>query len=262
VELAEAVATAKRLKYERGKNEIEARRREEFRREVERPWTAQELYGFVLDYRAAKIGFSANEGADGKKVFVVDDMNRDFLKAMCYYFTSDPKFEKLCSPDGDGGMVHHNWRLNKGIMVVGDVGTGKTALMKLFARNKRQCFDVMNCIDISFEFARKGDEAIQALGHVHRYQPRDPYYFYHTELGICFDDLGTEEEKQHFGNRSNVMAEVILKRYAAGLDFDMTHITTNLTADALKEMYGPRVWSRMMEMFNIVELRGTDRRVG
>jgi hypothetical protein len=214
----------------------------------------------VLEYRAAKLGFSANDGADGKKVFQVDDMNRDFLKAMCYYFTGNPKFEKLCSPDGAGGMIHHNWKLHKGIMLIGDLGAGKTVLMKLFARNKRQCYDVMNCIDISFEFARNGDEAIQTLGKVHRYQPRDPNYFYHTEMGICFDDLGTEEEKQHFGNKSNVMAEVILKRYAAGLKFDMTHITTNLTADALKETYGPRVWSRMMEMFNVVELRGTDRR--
>lgn len=66
-------------------------------------------------------------------------------------------------------------------------------------------------------------------------------------------DLGIEQNMKHFGNESNVMAEILLSRYdllrSAGI---ITHTTTNLNANELEKLYGNRVRSRLREMFNLI----------
>jgi DNA replication protein DnaC len=71
--------------------------------------------------------------------------------------------------------------------------------------------------------------------------------------GICFDDLGTEDtEKAHYGNRTNVMEKIILNRYDHCRN-KLTHFTTNLTAEQIKETYGLRVTDRLREMVNVLD---------
>jgi hypothetical protein len=49
------------------------------------------------------------------------------------------------------------------------------------------------------------------------------------------------------------MAEILLSRYEFYISHDMlTHLTTNLSATEIETMYGPRVRSRMREMFNLI----------
>jgi DNA replication protein DnaC len=47
------------------------------------------------------------------------------------------------------------------------------------------------------------------------------------------------------------MHEVLTQRYKNGL-FTSTHVTTNLSAEQIKELYGVRVADRMREMFNLI----------
>ena len=69
----------------------------------------------------------------------------------------------------------------------------------------------------------------------------------------CFDDLGVESEIKHYGNKCNIMAEILLSRYDLFISHGMkTHITTNLSASEIEEYYGNRVRSRMREMFNLL----------
>lgn len=244
-EVERALDTARMLKYEANKKKIQEERRREIRELYSRPWTTNELYSWLMDCRAARIGFR-----NGKQ-FGIDQHNHDFFKALCYYFSCNQAFEKMNAA----------WSIRKGLLVCGGVGTGKTTIMRLFSRNTRQCYDVLNAAELARLFAKDGDEAVEKFGTIHHYEPDNPDWFYQREIGICFDDLGTEDEKVHYGNKSNVMADIILQRYAAGLDFDKTHITTNLSADGIKNFYGPRVFSRMMEMMNVIDLTGPDRRL-
>jgi hypothetical protein len=180
------------------------------------------------------------------KGIVIDDENSTVVTMLCQYFAQDPAFEET------GG------KLSKGLMLRGPIGCGKTTLMRMFASNARQSFYVRACLTISQAFAsdRKDDGGPPTLipyYGLHRTGSVDRY-FGQKFIGVCFDDLGTEEPPAiHFGNRCNVMEKIIFQRYANGLPFHATHLTTNLSNDQLKAAYGERVYDRMKEMLNIVD---------
>lgn len=140
----------------------------------------------------------------------------------------------------------HNIDLNKGILLSGPVGSGKTSLMNLMkilapAGHK---FYLKPCRDISFEFIQDGYEIIQKYSSGKLYP--DP-------KTICFDDLGAENNLKYYGNECNVMGEILLSRYDLFINKKIaTHITTNLSASEIENVYGNRVRSRMRKMFNLI----------
>lgn len=139
-----------------------------------------------------------------------------------------------------------NIDLNKGILLSGPVGSGKTTLMNLLKTlaPTEHKFYIKPCRDISFEFIQDGYEIIQKYSKGKLYP--DPKI-------ICFDDLGTEKNLKYFGNECNVMAEIILSRYDIFISKKIyTHITTNLSASEIESAYGNRVRSRLRNMLNLI----------
>ena len=160
-------------------------------------------------------------------------------RVLSLYFTNTEEFEAM----GD------DFSLNKGLVLYGNVGCGKTTALKLFSHNPRQSFAVISCIKVANEFSKHGIEAVEKFfGMLVSGVPKLTYG--QKELGICFDDLGTESKKKHFGEEANVMEQIILSRYDSKCP---THMTTNLSPDQIEEFYGARVRSRMREMFNVIE---------
>jgi energy-coupling factor transporter ATP-binding protein EcfA2 len=133
--------------------------------------------------------------------------------------------------------------LNKGILLTGPIGCGKTSLMNLmkYLTATEHKFFVKPCRDISFEFIQDGYQIIHkySIGKLYQSEPRT----------YCFDDLGTENNLKYFGNECNVMAEILLSRYDLFISKKLqTHITTNLSATEIEKHYGNRVRSRLREM--------------
>ena len=137
--------------------------------------------------------------------------------------------------------------LSKGILLTGPIGSGKTALMNLmkYLTPIEYKFYIKPCRDVSFEFIQEGYQTI------HKYSIGQ---LYHSEAKlICFDDLGVENNLKYFGNECNVMAEILLSRYDIFVAKKLlTHITTNLSASEIENIYGNRVRSRLRAMFNLI----------
>ena len=111
-------------------------------------------------------------------------------------------------------------------------------LQYFLPREKRHI--IKSCRDVSFEFIQDGYEVIA--------QYSRQSFHYHRPRTYCFDDLGTENSLKYYGNDCNIMAEILLPRY----DLLITHLTTNLNSSEIEQIYGPRVRSRMREMFNLI----------
>lgn len=175
--------------------------------------------------------------------FNIDSYNEKIIDALCLYFSKDARFNDLQA----------NFSLNKGIFLFGEIGCGKTAIMSLFQDNSFKSFSLVSCSKISNDFTQNGTAVIDKYSSL--IQSSRPDLTYGQKfLGVCFDDFGTEENKKHFGNSSNVMADILLARYSNNFRMPgQTHLTTNLTEYEIENIYGNRVRSRMREMFNVIE---------
>lgn len=140
-----------------------------------------------------------------------------------------------------------NIDLQKGILLSGPIGCGKTSLMNLmkYLTPIEHKFNIKPCREVSFEFIQDGYSVIHKYSKGRLYES-DPKI-------ICFDDLGLENNLKYFGNECNVMAEILLSRYDIFISkHTPTHITTNLSASEIEAQYGNRVRSRMRQMFNLI----------
>lgn len=168
--------------------------------------------------------------------FQIQEDDKDIIKKLICYFLKDTQ---------TASQLDIN--LNKGILLTGPVGCGKTTLMSLMrfyepAQNK---MIIKSCRDISFEYIKDGYET------VHKYSNRSFKNF--EPINYCFDDLGTENNLKFYGNECNIMAEILLSRYDLFVSRKLiTHLTTNLSASEIESAYGNRVRSRMRELFNLI----------
>jgi DNA replication protein DnaC len=140
--------------------------------------------------------------------------------------------------------------LDKGILLAGPVGCGKTSLMTIMKHltPAERKFAMKPCRDISFEFIADGYKTI------HNYS-KDTRLRGGCNIAslYCFDDLGIESSLKYYGNECNVMAEVLLGRYDCFVNKKIpTHITTNLSAPEIEHHYGIRVRSRLRELVNLI----------
>jgi predicted ATPase len=243
--MAEAILWGKRKKEDELKS-IQDRLREDENRKRLLQTTSYDLVKSLMIYRAEK-------KFDEK--FILDENNKLIFEILCNYFGNDENFNSLCKSVGI-----ENTSLNKGIFLAGNFGVGKTWMMKLFRQNQRQCFFIKPAKDIADEFMQEGDDFMDEYINTRKNALNDSSVFLQPYSGICIDDLGTEDIKNHFGNKKNVIGDIIEKKYARSSVGVFLHATTNLTADQLKDFYGGRVTSRMREIFNFIELRGKDRR--
>jgi hypothetical protein len=202
------------------------------------PAGAEELLDTISGYSFPWLIFTLQ--AHGRKQFgphfAIRQADYNLVRRLLVYFLADASQADQLGID-----------LRKGISLTGPIGCGKTSLMTLMrlVPGPDRNFTMKPTRDVSFGFIQDGYEVI------HRYSRLS--FNTHGPRTYCFDDLGAEQALKYYGNECNVMAEVILSRYDFYIASKMlTHVTTNLSASEIDSMYGPRVRSRMREMFNLI----------
>jgi hypothetical protein len=109
-------------------------------------------------------------------------------------------------------------------------------------------------------FEKEGEESLAQYEDKFKNAVNDPSTMFQPFSGLCIDDMGTEDIKNYYGNKKNVVGDLIERRYSKGNTGIWLHATTNLSGDQIEQYYGGRVRSRMREVFNFIELKGNDRR--
>lgn len=176
---------------------------------------------------------------DRKKVhYKIDHFNKKQFDLMLWYFCQHPNF---LNPEN---KTHHDvadYSFKKGIMMVGNVGCGKTEMITNFyevLKRFQMGFLIHSCLDIEESFATSGYEALKE---------------YTKPFTKVFDDLGFDDVVKFYGNEERIMIRVLEKRHRQFIDKGIiSHFTTNLNGKLIKERYGERTHSRAKEMCNII----------
>ncbi|NLO71984.1 MAG: ATP-binding protein [Porphyromonadaceae bacterium] len=136
--------------------------------------------------------------------------------------------------------------LYKGIMIRGSVGVGKTLIMQattatLQHMGSKAVFTHIS--DLNELYRQEDREAIENLKHINV---------------LAIDDVGMYAPIVNvYGNIINPFDDIIDFRYRQN---KATMITTNLTAEQIKEMFGLRTLDRLREMCNDYTLTGKSMR--
>ena len=177
--------------------------------------------------------------------FTLDEFSTPAVNLISCRVAKSDDFEKL-SPTYDN---------DKGITLLGPIGSGKTLLMQGLIEVARyfdpmSTFRILPTYALTEEFARNGVDVYSRcrVGSSEVNPSVD---------GLVLDDMGAEAIMNHYGQPTNVIAELILRRYDQRAQ---TFGTSNLDQKTLRRFYGERVWSRMKSMFNFMEIKGNDRR--
>jgi len=251
----------------------EAREKKHFRlQELERDARAAELRRMLTERWTYEKTRTWIEGRmktvfPGQKV-IFEDIQRpngeifcnagSIFTLLCLYFSVDPGFIELAISLGV-----ENPDLRKGLLLAGRIGCGKTSLMRIFQRNQRQVYMILNAKEIAFNWRQADKEVgtyMEKLTNPHLLPINDVQNFYHRIAGLCIDDAGAEDIQNSWGNRASVIPDIIEGRYFNRCVGPLLHMTTNLTMDDLKSFYGPRVGSRLRETMNVIHYVGEDRR--
>lgn len=188
--------------------------------------------------------------------FLVDENVRNNILPVFYYFLENDQFFK-CNNLLGGEISAPSFQ--KGLLLFGNVGVGKTNIMRVFESlfsnylpHRFKIIPTYKVVDQYEEIVTRDDR---------RY-----FYDYFQKGTILFDDLTSEKIANNFGNL-NIMNEVFKRRYDSN---KKTHLILNPiqnfendvrgSLDKLGDKYDERNIDRWYSMFNVVVFKGKSMR--
>ncbi|KAA6308944.1 hypothetical protein EZS27_039481 [termite gut metagenome] len=168
--------------------------------------------------------------------FVIDRNNELVIEQLYYYATHNPSFA------GD---------LNKGILLQGKYGCGKTILLETYSSLHNHIVKKF-CLNQPLLLFIKSVELQEQI------MKQSVKIF--VQRPLIIDEFGRESKTvQDYGNINRPISELLSLRSDAGT---LTHGTTNFTLDTLssEEFYGRMIGDRLKMMFNFITLQGESRR--
>ncbi len=152
-------------------------------------------------------------------------------------------------------MMPGPYNPRKGLWLCGSIGTGKSTMLliiKEFCKLVRPSengwpysYKIIRATELCKEFAQRGYEGLEQYVESNR---------------LAIDEVGAENlSVAHYGMTENVIQYILQHRYDRRHQA-FTHVSTNLTEENLRQMYGDRIYDRCRELFNIVPFTGPSHR--
>lgn len=220
-------AAARRKKWKIEDEEFRNQQRQELIK-----WQEQQkaVWGYGKFYKEIEEYYKR---VSGKKEFVLNDGNRDFIKAVTFFMAGDIRFE-----------TEMGFAFGRGLWVSGTAGLGKTSIFKAVARNPVKPIQIYSMHDISDHVREQG------------------YMDLPGGRLVVLDDVGAEAcPVKYYGTEINWFQTFMERYYLKEQPFEKLIITTNLGGDEIEKRYGYRVRSRIREMFNQITVSGQDMRI-
>lgn len=154
------------------------------------------------------------------------------------------------------GSNEGKWDIKKGLLICGDIGTGKTLSIRVM-QNIFRSFGIINSRYLVREYLIDGIIIAERYGR-HSFKTKHLGIDKEKPITWCFDDFGIENiNSKNYGNQINIMEEILLDRYDMFICHGMkTIITTNFNPELIEENYGKRVRDRLKETMNYITLTG------
>lgn len=222
--LARANAAKMQAQWQQGQRKAD--REQEINRlnELQQYWTYGRVYKLMKHNSLHVFGKELDETPG----------NLPAIKSLCFFIARDDRFADELGFDRQ-----------KGLLIRGPSGTGKTHLVRCAEDNGLNPILTLSILDITEKVTEDGKYQINNQG----------------KKIIYLDDVGTEESSvKHFGTTILWFKNYIETVYHRTKCYNHLIITTNLNFQGLGNQYGFRVASRMREMFNVVDLTGKDYR--
>lgn len=184
-------------------------------------WTAAAIRDLIEQHYIGKHGNFINNPSQSK-----------YILALSYFLSNDLRFE-----------TELNFSFQKGLLITGDSGVGKTETLKAVKNNPIKPLQIISMVWVSQIIKTNGDIVL----------PDDKF--------VVLDDVGCEPIPiKHYGTDIRWFADLIESRYIGQTDYSNLIITTNLDGNKIEELYGYRIRSRVREMFNVIPVVGEDMR--
>lgn len=152
------------------------------------------------------------------------------------------------------GIYHE---MDKGFLITGSIGVGKSAMMKVIQRLFK---------DTQRRFKWVSGYELRDLSECMTIREIKALYGSNLKCDLYIDDIGISVEVNRFGNNVNIISEIIMERYDLFVNSGYrTHLSSNVIATMIKNdkntptlenIYGLRVLDRIKEMCDLIIWNG------
>lgn len=188
------------------------------------------------------------------RTFVIDDDNRSVIRFLLYYFNNCPLAEEVFPGRG--------YKLHKHLLLMGEVGTGKTLLMQIFSeylryvRGDRFFYNLSVTQMVNYYTLHNNLDRFT-------FNEEENKGFKSTPVNICLNDIGVQTTTFFGMDTTKLTDEFLHARNDIWVqNHKFAHLTTNLSVEQLKEVYKDG-FGRLIDRFktyNIIPLTGSSRR--
>ena len=174
--------------------------------------------------------------------FQINPENKEIIFSVFRYFLQQANFNEY-------GLIKNKADLNKGLLIYGDYGVGKSTLFAMI-------HEVGKLIVSKTQNTQLWFPRISTIHMLNKYYDSQKNHssnfklenYYRGKLYI--DDLGKEDKAY---NREEIIGKLLFERHRRGLK---TFVTTNDNPSAIAGRYGNHIGDRLPEMFNIIKWEG------